>query len=392
MAHLRPQFHGPPTRRRRAHRKSRQGCTECKTRHIKCDEQRPSCANCVSSERLCSLRPNVLSTKTPTSCRDAIHEAYTTTTEEQEVNVRFTAIHLACLHHAETYMEEYMALKDSSQPIIEMALAAAETAPFLLDQVLALSALHLSSETSPKQSVYHHEATKLQIRALGFFKQFKEMESDTNRLSLFVFASLLGIHVLKETLASNPETISAFVEKFVSYLHLHRGVRTFIDEESWQQVLQSDLGTLLHLSHLSQAIEDQMPGTETHRLRAFLAIYDSGSEITDACQSALRWIQWMIDLSKQDLSDESLGIHAILAWPHVIPEDYITALRQHRPEALAVLAFYAAALRQYRQFWVFENSGSLILRLITSSIGSFWLEHLDLPGGNLSGSNTNSKR
>ncbi|KAM0556051.1 hypothetical protein ACHAPJ_006036 [Fusarium lateritium] len=43
---------------RRAHRKSRNGCWECKRRHIKCDENRPSCSNCVVSERTCSFPPS----------------------------------------------------------------------------------------------------------------------------------------------------------------------------------------------------------------------------------------------------------------------------------------------------------------------------------------------
>ncbi|OAA63079.1 C6 finger domain protein [Cordyceps fumosorosea ARSEF 2679] len=38
---------------RRSHRKSRNGCTECKRRHIRCDEHRPLCSNCVSADRTC---------------------------------------------------------------------------------------------------------------------------------------------------------------------------------------------------------------------------------------------------------------------------------------------------------------------------------------------------
>ncbi|KAM0428946.1 hypothetical protein ACHAPT_006749 [Fusarium lateritium] len=47
---------------RRAHRKSRNGCWECKRRHIKCDEGRPACSNCVVSERSCSFPPSVAAT------------------------------------------------------------------------------------------------------------------------------------------------------------------------------------------------------------------------------------------------------------------------------------------------------------------------------------------
>ncbi|XEV06906.1 hypothetical protein FSHL1_012193 [Fusarium sambucinum] len=43
---------------RRRHRKSRNGCLECKRRHIKCDEKRPVCGNCTVSERSCSFPPS----------------------------------------------------------------------------------------------------------------------------------------------------------------------------------------------------------------------------------------------------------------------------------------------------------------------------------------------
>lgn len=59
---------------RRQHKKSRNGCSECKRRHIRvgrtssavtvprliflsgrqCDEQRPTCINCTKAERACS--------------------------------------------------------------------------------------------------------------------------------------------------------------------------------------------------------------------------------------------------------------------------------------------------------------------------------------------------
>ncbi|QGI67364.1 uncharacterized protein FFB20_03424 [Fusarium fujikuroi] len=52
---------------RRAHRKSRNGCLECKRRHIKCDENRPACSNCVISERTCSFpaQPTPVAAPTP---------------------------------------------------------------------------------------------------------------------------------------------------------------------------------------------------------------------------------------------------------------------------------------------------------------------------------------
>ncbi|KAH7078642.1 Upc2 protein [Paraphoma chrysanthemicola] len=436
----------PLNRRRRPHRKSRQGCTECKARHIKCDELRPSCANCTISERQCSyshhsscspkpapapkLAPDLVqraaganrkSRRDCTACKarhikcgELTPSCADCTTSDRQcsyphdgsrspnhasipepqpteetggkspytlgVDTRFTLLHLRCLHHADMHMHDYMALQGSGKPIIEIALAVADTAPFLLDQVLALSALDLSGKEWPENMSYRREASELQIRALSLFNQSTEGISNDNRLALFLFASILGIHVLRETLVHHSHgPIATFIEEFLRYLRLHRGIRNFITEQSWDQILQSELRSLLHLSHLATIVGNQTPGNETSKLKAFLETYDSGSESNNACQDALRWIQWMLDLAKQDPSSESLGIHATMAWPLVISEEYIHALHQHRPEALAVFAYYAHTLYRYRGFWVFGNSGSSLLRLISSSIGSFWLRQLDLP-------------
>ncbi|KAI1748036.1 hypothetical protein F4782DRAFT_518919 [Xylaria castorea] len=66
-----------PKMRRRSARKSRYGCQECKQRHVKCDETRPSCANCLIRKSPCSFAfiscislpalPNIANTRTTTA-------------------------------------------------------------------------------------------------------------------------------------------------------------------------------------------------------------------------------------------------------------------------------------------------------------------------------------
>ena len=46
-----------PTKTRRSHQKSRNGGTECKNRHMHCDERQPTCAHCETAERACSYPP-----------------------------------------------------------------------------------------------------------------------------------------------------------------------------------------------------------------------------------------------------------------------------------------------------------------------------------------------
>ncbi|KAK9427001.1 hypothetical protein V1505DRAFT_95659 [Lipomyces doorenjongii] len=47
------------SRKRRAHRKSRQGCRNCKLRRVKCDETRPRCKECATFAVSCNYDPKV---------------------------------------------------------------------------------------------------------------------------------------------------------------------------------------------------------------------------------------------------------------------------------------------------------------------------------------------
>ncbi|KAF2008817.1 hypothetical protein BU24DRAFT_429102 [Aaosphaeria arxii CBS 175.79] len=370
------------SRRRRTHHKSRKGCKECKKRHIKCDEGWPQCANCISSQRCCSFQDSpdhragaaspAVDVRTTGTFDFSLPEAGTT-------GLRFAATHLICLHHAETHMKTYMALNGPAQPIIDLAVDNVAGAPFLLDQILALSALHLSVQdtSAMKKAYYHQQATELQTRALELFNQAREGEdSDDSTIPVFVFASLLGIHVLRETLSSLREDLSAFVDSFIHYVHLHRGVRTVISNGTWPAILQSDLKPLLCLPTMSDDLEKQTQGEETRKLNDFLSEYNSAQDSIKACQNALEHAQWMLDLCNQNPSREDVGIHATMAWPLLVPQEYIDALHQHRPEAFAVFAFYAAALHRYRTYWVFGESGSSLLSAILNTIGSFWRDNI----------------
>ncbi|KAL2817714.1 hypothetical protein BDW59DRAFT_152516 [Aspergillus cavernicola] len=44
----------------RANTRSRAGCLTCRQRHVRCDEQRPSCQTCLASKRSCNYSPTVI--------------------------------------------------------------------------------------------------------------------------------------------------------------------------------------------------------------------------------------------------------------------------------------------------------------------------------------------
>ncbi|EXK78275.1 hypothetical protein FOQG_17033 [Fusarium oxysporum f. sp. raphani 54005] len=65
-------------------------------------------------------------------------------------------------------MSDFMALQVRGQPVIDAALENAYKAPYLLDQVLALSALHLSTQDVAQASSFRRQATELQTPTFVF--------------------------------------------------------------------------------------------------------------------------------------------------------------------------------------------------------------------------------
>lgn len=48
-----------PTRKRKAHKKSRLGCRNCKLRRVKCNESRPMCGQCLEFGVICNYDPTI---------------------------------------------------------------------------------------------------------------------------------------------------------------------------------------------------------------------------------------------------------------------------------------------------------------------------------------------
>ncbi|RYP48861.1 hypothetical protein DL768_005318 [Monosporascus sp. mg162] len=379
---------------RRAHTKSRRGCIVCKKRRVKCDEGRPRCRNCSVGDRQCSYSVQSTSYRQGTSSAalssSSLGSARSLLTGPRNggsggsdlgaLSLRggFTALHMILLYHCSTNMSNYMSIEGDMNPIIASALDSALSAPYVLDQLLALSALHLATQEPETASLLYHQATELQTRALGLFNDAREDVSESTCIPSFLFASLLGIHILRNTLADHLHTVGEFVSAFVDYIRIHRGVRA-VTNRYWKQLLESDFKPLQYVIRLMDDAQELTPGTETAQLRAYLeSSTDRLTSSVEASLEATRWVQWVLDLGAQP-STPTLGVHAIMAWSLLVPDEYIENLYQHRPEALVILAYFGAALHQQRGFWVFGNAGSVLVRLVTAHVGPFWAEAMAWP-------------
>ena len=383
---------------RRGHKKSRAGCIECKKRRVKCDEHHPTCQKCATGNRACVYCPSVSrseSRSSPDTTETTLTvggEAATSTTPASpwnrlrgrdpgsaDIRPGFTALHLHLLHHAMTNMASYTASEGITHLMITYALDNASTAPYLLNQLLALSALHCSTVKGNDQVVFAHEARKLQARALSHFNEVEYGPNEHTGMPSLMFVSLLGIHTLYNTLSTSYRDIDYFTTSFVSYMRIHRGVRPILDE-FWTRICRTEPRSLFYIMDWIETSDTCSSVRETTLLRKHLeSSPDRSTSSVQACLEALGWIQWVLNLKATVADDSERRVHASIAWPLIVSEEYVESLHQHKQEALAVLAFFMATLHQKPHFWGFNNAGPQLVSEIAAHLGPLWEDALTWP-------------
>lgn len=369
---------------RRYHYKSRKGCLECKRRHVKCDEVRPICINCQVSQRQCEYANRAAAAPAEKAiqlyCKTInLHEAISPSVDAMsspEASLAATApaaqlFHMRLWHHVEQSMNDWLMVTDEMKPFAQAHLSYALTTPYLMDQLLALSALHLSIVTPGASESNRYQATVLQTRALTLFNQDHEQLSVQSVTSSFLFSSLLAVQVLAEKLTNHREDFGLFLAGLTQYFRLHQGAKV-VGENLWSMLRQSELSDWISRAGSLEDVTEDFPN-DWESLNEMLSWSDLNEKSIEACQQAVRalkFVRYRLEGSN------SWGVHALMAWSSLISTDFVQLLTKQNLEALVILAHYAILFHRYRDFWIFGDAGEYLILSISQSLGIFgkkWL-------------------
>ncbi|KAH7146842.1 hypothetical protein B0J13DRAFT_595249 [Dactylonectria estremocensis] len=369
-----------------SHRKSRNGCITCKQRHIKCNERLPKCSNCDISEKDCRY-PAPRKAKTGASPYEQeltsstwLHTASTSRKSQSpapsddlhklESEELFTFDHLKLLYHVHENMMDWMMVTEELKPLARFNITSALKTPFLMNQLLALSALHLRTVKPELEDWYKQTAAQLRNRAMRGFKKSLHDTSNSNAISQFLFSSLLALHYLVETVADAPgQDFPSTLRYTLEYFRLQRGAR-IMGDRSWSTISQSMLG-----EHLSTTIsrfsgDQQTPSEACGLISTMLERSELNQESREACEEAGRVLG---SLSRQV---QVMGVHALMVWSNIISSRFLMLLERQIPEALVILAHYAVLLHQYKAFWCFGNVGKRLVDGISTLLAGYWANWL----------------
>ncbi|KAI3317720.1 hypothetical protein HD806DRAFT_514104 [Xylariaceae sp. AK1471] len=410
---------------RRSHTKSRNGCRECKRRHIKCDENRPTCAHCAITRRNCqyvspattTASPGALSETTITSPGSTHHSdegpnpGFTTVTTAEvspraqpriiprpdaarwsgelltSSSVSSTAVNM---NHMEFLLHYKLSIaipeldNEFDSAATTMVNRLALQFPWLLHAVLAISSRHLAVLKPESSSLYLSEAFHLQNEAINIFNSERLQIDETNCAAALLFSSILGRHMLVDSLAGLESDGSVLLNSYCQYVQIHRGLRA-IASDSWQLLPESEIWPLMLFSGIQRPRTGR--GTELEDLRRWIQVSQGLDEETlEVCLEAVNLLQVGLDeicTAKANYRQYQMAF----IWSVCNPAQFNNLVMQRLPQALVILAHYAALLHHAKNLWQIRDAGYRFLHMVCSALGPgygsqlWWVRNLVFESG-----------
>ncbi|KAF2729138.1 hypothetical protein EJ04DRAFT_556316 [Polyplosphaeria fusca] len=327
---------------RRHHTKTRSGCSACKARRVKCDENRPVCKHCIRRGTECSypLSSSAIDVRPETQVQDddvqVSHDA-----PSGEV---FDAMDLMLMHRfcTSTSLNLFPSLNQHQQHVWQIVVPAkAESYRILRHGILSLAALDLAvngeeiaQSTTPK-STYHARSLHHQQISLSLFQDLLKDESNDAKEVAFLFSVMLAILAFGSihSVDAAPTTNDVF-----DHFALFRGPRAL-----WQ--FQSALSG-------EELVESLFPGGRVHSPR------DGDSDdkpfpeldalcLDSVCADAVAVIRraWIAVQLQPD------NIRAMGYFPAMMSQDFCKQAREGRPNALTVMRYQVPILKKFENIW-----------------------------------------
>ncbi len=386
---------------RRSHKKSRAGCSECKRRHLKCDETKPKCINCVTAHLRCPYEdePRLVSDYVPSPSQEPVRETTTSTASTPSRSPTSTTtilshaqtpgdtalnlLHLELLYHWSNDLCRmfWFSTDGPYQTYSDTCVKQGLRHPFLMRQILATSALHISITRPDRRAIYRQHATQLQAEALADFNPTLHALDENNVVAAFLVSSLIGMHVFCETFlfreGTNPSFTST-LDSLIGCINLLQGVRSVIDSW-WEFLCTTELGPIVSLDLERQQGPTKTP-VDLGDLNRMIDSADVGAVSREAYKRAVVELE-TIFAAQTNLQELEANVQAnmLFSWLVIVPREYVDLLSARRPEALVILAYYAINLHYRRKFWAINGAGEYLIQGISAHLGKHWDQWLAWP-------------
>ncbi|KAH8587382.1 hypothetical protein B0O99DRAFT_401075 [Bisporella sp. PMI_857] len=381
---------------RRPHHKSRNGCTFCKHRKIKCDEQRPECFNCVAKSLSCSFKATPTSTAsislstpiapTETGSPSTIFSTQSVSQSPLQ-NIEHHSLNVAdleLLHVYDTSTSYTLGNVPGYQSFLRIHVPRmAFSHNFLLHSILAISALHLSFLRKDLQPLYMSRATYHQNAALRIATPLLNnsgCDYKTIGPPLYMLSNICTFF----TLGIGPQTgdFLLFGDKGISqWLVIFRGARSILESSNYALLKHSDLSPMFSLF-----VPREMQPTNNMRNKNIEDLRKMIVEEAHDHPNYPIYMEALETLSKSFLpatmttaGTYQVPFQSIFAWLYLLSDDFVLCLIQREPIALVILAHFCVLLNSISSFWWMQGWVHHLISEIYNSLDPVYLIWIGWP-------------
>jgi hypothetical protein len=243
----------------------------------------------------------------------------------------------------------------SNRDVVELALKE----PFLLNSLLAVSAMHLYFQNRDSQHLLH-AALSLQTAALVQIKPILANPGQDRAIPALFFAAFTGIYAFAELYfslqaRSQDSPSNNDIERIVDCFKLAWGVRPVIAPH-WEQIKNSWIKPVFHAS--DKAVQTVGTVNMGVLIPSYSQVYDLCNSVQDPDQAQLlihAADRLFLHLAYFLLSKDHCGLpspgNPSLGWPIEVQEGFLQLLISREPAALVLLAHYGALLHLSPHHW-----------------------------------------
>ncbi|KAH8788469.1 hypothetical protein F5883DRAFT_532132 [Diaporthe sp. PMI_573] len=257
--------------------------------------------------------------------------------------------------------------------------------PFLLHQILALSAYHLAYLQPDHRHPFLTDAAKHQNNAINLMRVALTDTNSSNCHALFASSALLtlGAFATYPSQEKYDETFAP-VDSLLDIFTLTVGMRT-IFRTSDVDLRKGPLGNIF----VRGPGDDSRRTVETKLQPLFDQLSYLNCMIAESCipetrivhEATLSLIDCIVKVSSANVLTVPAEFRAVFLWPGMMSGKYLSMLRKQHPAALVVLAHFCVVMRMAEPFsWFLEGWAKALMTAIFEQVSEgLWSRLLEWP-------------
>jgi len=373
-----------------------------------CDEKRPVCNHCVKQRRQCEFST---ADRDSSETQDHPHSIPRTQNQNRTDSENSGAVSLAPSTPV-TLFSSYTVAPPDAQPhvlsesiLLDLALmrhyalttslslaggpaftsiwqdlipSEAESNPFLMHGLLAITALDLAHSHPARQQFYFVLAARHQDMAITLFRPTLNGITEENSSAVFAYSGVAAIIAFAMPQVSGVPP-SDVVADLLEIFKLVRGVHAVINA-AWGWIDRGSLAPLIRFERgmtIVPAPAEVVDALQVLEERNKLSTEDE--LVREVYSSVIKNLRSAFEHQRANVCNNVSRRAPVFSWPILVTSAYPIALARREPMALAILAHYGVIIHSIRDSWWFGTWGSWIVNAVSGALPEEWQPSIQWP-------------